>query len=81
MKKILIVLGLAVIATGCTRPHDISHEIAMPPGFKDCTVGVTGHNLGKLYMIRCPNSSTTIIADNKHDKPTVTIDGVEYIQK
>lgn len=81
MKKLLIVLGLAVMATGCTKPQDISHEVAMPPGFEDCTVGVTARDLGRLYMIRCPNSSTTTMTGGKHDKPTVTIDGVEYVQK
>jgi hypothetical protein len=88
MKKILfpLVLSLGVLSGCGADPSQSFVSNQVPKGFEDCAFGymrdlnIPG-SAGKLYMVRCPNSTTTATTSEKHPVTTVTIDNVEYIPK
>lgn len=92
MKKILFPLVLSLgFLSGCFGGVEtpIANQFVVPvvpKGFENCIFGylkdtnIPG-SAGRLYMVRCPNSTTTVTTTDKYPVTTVTIDNVEYVPK
>lgn len=80
---------------GCSkRTSESSDEFVLPDGLKDCKVfRMDNGRMTHVIVVRCPNSSTSVRYNGKHqwntmttdetvpDKETVTINGKEYVEK
>lgn len=56
---ILLIISLVLMNLNKGATSYKQDEFAMPDGFSDCIVGKTSNGLSHLYMVRCPNSTTT----------------------
>ncbi len=74
MKELALIAAL--LLAGCDAyTDDVSDRYQLPKGLQDCEVYRMTASRGKdLYVIRCPNSTTTTsYQDNKQEVNTVTI--------
>ena len=82
MKKVLFAAVLALAGTGCGPSSTPVAFPIIPPEFKDCTFARLTNGWGyTMYVGRCPLSVTTITPTGKGLQPSVTVDGVEYVNK
>lgn len=81
MKYILCVMAL--VLAGCTPSANEKVWPVLPEGLKDCKFYELMDSSGNTMKIaRCPGSSTTMNYQmGKARATSVTIDGVEYVQK
>lgn len=85
MKKITIALAALMLA-GCGKPPDqwqSSTPVTLTniKGFEDCYASLINTGSYHLYAIRCPNSTVNTTTSGKTPARTITVDGVEYVEK
>ena len=87
MKTFLSILVL-VLLSGCysqeQRESSLAYAVSKIDGLSDCKSSIiTTKGMHDLYVIRCPNSSTS--TEYKQGKSTyiktITVDGVKYEEK
>lgn len=73
MKKLILIAALALV--GCNpNTKEISDNYELPEGLKDCQVYKMESMSRDLYVVRCPNSTTSVANHyNKHTFYTSTI--------
>lgn len=85
MIKIIALAAAAIIAAGCTpKAEDVGATYSVrPKELADCGFyHLTNVNGGRLTVVRCPNSTTSVTEPSgKSTKTTITVDGVEYVKK
>lgn len=82
----------SVILPGCAQrqgpgiTYDIKGAYTLPPEMSDCSVFKleTNENIPNLFVVRCPNSTTStnwVEKQGKSDvqRSTIVVDGVEYV--
>lgn len=58
MKKLIIIAALLI--TGCTpETTEISDTYSLPKGLQDCQIYQMSGSIARLYVVRCPNSTTS----------------------
>jgi hypothetical protein len=79
MKKLFLAFAVAVALAGCTPSAEIVSMPVMPQGFEGCTIGSAYNGVTRIYLARCPNSTTTAdYSQGKTHMRTVTVDGITY---
>ena len=68
MKK-LILIAVLFLAAGCDpTTKEIREDYQLPEGLKDCKVYKMESMSRDLFVVRCPNSTTSVA--NHHNKHT-----------
>lgn len=82
MKKLLMVVAAAIMLAGCDpSTKDVSGSFEIPKELKDkgCVMYRMENEYAKaLYVLYCPNASTTTQTQEKHPINTSTIVEGEY---
>lgn len=80
--KFLIPISMAVFLSACTPSYAPVSMPMLPEELKDCGFFSVSNGTDRMYVVRCPNSTTsTTYRVGKHDETTVVIDGAEYVRK
>lgn len=78
MKKLLILAAIFALA-GCSNNYKNVVFPVKPKELDDCGFFRLENTKGQyLYVVRCPNSQTTVGTTGKSSQQVVVIDGVEY---
>lgn len=82
MKKLLLVVSAAIMLAGCDpSTKDVSGSFEIPKDLKDkgCVMYRMKNEYAEaLYVLYCPNASTTVRTQAKHPMNTSTIVEGEY---
>lgn len=83
---IILALVLLLSLAGCSKPPDQwepKPTVALKniKGLEDCTYTTTWTGVVWLHIIRCPNSTVNTTTNAKSPVRTITVDGVEYVEK
>lgn len=84
--KRLILIPVVLMLAACQKPVD--EWTQTPPldlktikGLEDCTYSRVYTGSNHLYIVRCPGSTVSTTTSGKNPVNTITVDGVEYVQK
>lgn len=81
MKKLLAVMMLAAMLSGCSREtEDVTHKFLLPKGLEDCSIySMSAESGAYLRAVRCPLSTTSSTYEvGKSTQTTIVVDGIEY---
>jgi hypothetical protein len=79
MNKVAAVV-LCVLVAGCeATTEDSKTRYSVPEHLNDCSFTYMRNTNGNaITVVRCPNSSTSTVTQEKSPKAVVVIDGVQY---
>jgi hypothetical protein len=83
LKTTVLILAAAAALAACSDSATEIKYAAMPAELADCKVFyITNARGDSMTVVRCQNSSTsTEVRQGKTTQRTITVDGVEYVQK
>lgn len=83
MKRVLLIASCLLIAACNPHSEDATVDFpVMPKELSDCKIYWISGKYRALYVVRCPNSTTsTTYRQGKTSATTVVIDGVEYVKR
>lgn len=91
MKKLILICCLLLTACNVTpdKTGDVTNKANLPKELEDCKAYqlITEAGIPNLYVIKCPNSTTTTTYQKQTGKiienisTTITVNGVEYVRK
>lgn len=67
-----LLLASLVLLSACSRQTEESNRFALPPELKHCTMYQMVDNLTVVYVVHCPNATTTTYKAGKHPE-TITV--------
>lgn len=85
IKKILFGIAVLILAlfilVGCDNtPKDKTNDYVIPTALKDCKISViSGKTVKELYVVRCPNSTTSTNWDENCGKNCTRHESVNTI--
>jgi len=79
MKQLFVILGLTLAVSACApttkTPNDFPQLLKQTEGFEDCKIAALSNSVGTvLYVVRCPNSNTSLARPGKHPIYTTVMD-------
>jgi uncharacterized protein YceK len=78
MKKLFAIIAVSIILSGCgpsvSHAGDIGLAVGMIDDLKDCKTYKVGDGMKSMYIVRCPNSTTSTLIPGKNPVHTVVID-------
>ena len=81
MKYVILLLPVLCLV-GCSPRYTQESYPVVPDDLKECKFYSLVGERNSIQVVRCPNSTTSATyIEGKATKTTVTIDGVEYVQK
>lgn len=80
MKKILAIFAVCILLSGCgpsvSHAGDIGLAVGMIDDLKDCKTYQVSDGMKSMYIVRCPNSTTSTLVPGKNPVHAVTIDTI-----
>lgn len=67
-----LLLASLVLLSACSRQTEESNRFVLPPELKHCTMYYMVDNLTIVYVVHCPNATTTTYKAGKYPE-TVTV--------
>lgn len=82
MKKIMLIIAVAITLSACNPSAYTVSMPVLPEGFQDCKFAYVQNSSTSFYIARCPNSTTSATyKQGKTTKTTITVDGKVYEEK
>jgi len=80
---VIIAMVIAFLfLTGCKPSADEERPAVLPMELQDCKFyAIWPGNGGYFRVVRCPNSTTSVINSDRQHTTTITVDGVIYERK
>lgn len=68
-----LLLASLVLLSACSRQTEESNRFALPAGLKHCTLYQMVDNLTVVYVVHCPNATTTTHKAGKYSENITVI--------